>query len=422
MPRTRSETLDHTSSADFTYIDQNGNSLLPYSGSQTVNMPRNMTDEVTPGYFSAMRRGQILPVNPMSSYKTDTLVSEFGEASWDHYYKGTYVGNFTYTGEIATMCWNYANSYDFPPWVGSLPNWPDKATLVTESLANARSRGFDVLTFLVEFNKTVDLIARFRQRVLRRANRIAATIGGNNSNPLQAFADNWLEHRYGWRILGYDIEGINEAIEALKQLHSPYVRGYAEESSEAARVIQNVTTPSTLLRWPTRTGGNMYAHGYAVGSLSQTLTYRRRAGTLLEAVVSDIFEIDPLVTTWEVIPFSFIIDWFTNIGDLAQAYSPFATENLLDAWSTDREILTTTAAYTPREMTSSSKHKYYLVEGDQPFSTVREELYYSRTAESPSASLSFNVNLDAFKLLDLASIFLAGWTGILRRIIRTNRI
>lgn len=50
---------------------------------------------------------------------------------------------------------------------------------------------------------------------------------------------------------------------------------------------------------------------------------------------------NPLAIAWELVPFSFVIDWFTGVGNVLNARSDFYGTSLLDAWWT--EYLKTTS-------------------------------------------------------------------------------
>lgn len=417
--RVRSDSQIYAQPGSFKWWNSSGVPSNHYSGFQNITLPKSMSDEVSPGYFAKKRRGEVLPVNPMSLTKKEITSLSNSVATWDYVYSGTTIGRYQFSGDLAMICWYQASNYDFPPWSGSIPSWPDGNALLTEALANARSRGFDVLTFAAEFRKTIDLISRFRTRTLNRAQ----TVARRTADALDfesAFAETWLEARYGWRILAYDIAQINETLDKLKSLRSPYVRGYASDTNTAERTIQSVTSPAPIIKYPVRSQ-LAYVAGYATGSLTQEYERTTRAGTLLEAVVSDLLEIDPLVTAWEVIPFSFIVDWFTNIGDLATAYSPFATENLLDAWITNRETIRTTGVYTTSSGSQGSSN-FNLTSGSNTYTRVHEDVSYERIKATPSANLSFQLNLDAAKLTDLYAVFLGRLGRVLGQIRKSNRI
>jgi len=380
-----------------------------------------MTDEVSPGYFAAKRRGQFLPVNPMVQTKGDSFYDP-GVVQFEIYYNGVLKYTHTWTGAPAATCyfWHYSSNYN-PSYGGSYPSWPDSNVVLTEALANARTRGFDVLTFLAEFRKTLTLIKGFRDRTLKRAEKVADSLG-KVSDPASAFAETWLESRYGWRILLFDIAAINEAIDKLNTLSTPFIRGYSEDEAVANHTVQTYSPAAQYFRryspysqaalWET-----------ATFVVTQSATRNVRAGVLLEAVIQDILDIDPLVTGWEIIPFSFILDWFINIGSVIEAYSPFAQENLLGAWTKETEVVQTLISAVPTTSGNPTSGWYYkLITGAGTYQCGINNTTVNRQPATPSASLSFNLKLDELKIIDLVSIFLGRYAKILGGIRKSNRI
>lgn len=384
----------------------------------------SMTDEVSPGYYASRRSGGFLPINDMTQSKSEITQMSTGVAKFDMKYNGVTSYYADYSGPLAL----HGHVHHFgatwsPVYSGAPPSWPSTSPVLTESLANARSRGWDVLTFMVEFRKTVELIRRFGDRTLRRAERIADTISSNAVDPLAEFSATWLEGRYGWRILAYDLEAINEAVHALNEARPPFLRGYATESNVASQVISNYTTAANYLKKYTPNYQNTVLYAPASFTIEQSLEREVRAGVVLELVLDSIFEIDPLVTAWEVIPFSFIIDWFVNVGETITAFSPFASENLLGGWIKETETLTSTTTFQPATSgnPSSGWHKV-LLSGAGPYIFETRSLDVTRTKQLPSANLSFRLNLDELKIVDLASIFMARYGKILGGILKSNRV
>lgn len=405
-----------------------GSPYLSQGSPASHTLLETMNDLVSPGYFASQRRGQFLPINPMDQKKTIIEVATSGQVKYDVKYNGTLSTITTLDGHLAVHGHVHHFGAAFPPsYTGSNPSWPDTSVLVTEALANARTRGFDILTFLVEFRKTVELIARFRTRVLKRAEDIADAISNGDfdsiAEALAEFSAVWLEGRYGWRILAYDMEAITEAVYKLNQAKPPFIRGYASEEALESSSILNYSSPSTYLRRYTPYYSNAAVHMPATFVIEQSKVREVRAGVVLEALLDDVLSINPLLTAWEVVPFSFILDWFVNIGDTIAAFSPSVQENLLGAWSKQTEKIVTTTTLSPVTMGNPSSGWYYELQGStEPFLFEIQEIESERMTESPSASLSWRLNLDELKLVDLASIFLARWGKILGGIVKSTRI
>jgi hypothetical protein len=185
-------------------------------------------------------------------------------------------------------------------------------------------------TFLGELRETIGMIRRpasnlFRNidKYLRSAHRAARGI----KNPdwrrriiVDAASDLWLTAQLGWKPLLHDIEDIAIAIARMvhEERHT-VCRGFAEDE------------------WKTSSTSYGSRSNYFETRLYdvevQTFQVIYRGG--LRATVAD-FASEPLnrirelsgftvenfiPTVWELIPFSFVIDYFVNIGDLLSAAS-----------------------------------------------------------------------------------------------------
>lgn len=420
--RNRSRTLYATPLVHQKVVTAAGSTVFNSGSPHSLSMSETMIDELTPSYFANAKRGKFLQVNPMSHSKT-TFVADSGAVEMLTKYNGVDVWTMTWSGNLAFEAHRYVFGATMtPPYYGFNPSYPSSGPLVTEALANARSRGWDVLTWLAEFGKTMELIRNFRTRVLKRAESVAKGIERQNdlrvANDL--FASNWLEARYGWRQIAFDLEAITEAIYKLNRTKPPFIRGYAQDENVGtpytgtypASSYMRYVTPSTLA----------YDYGRCRLDINQTRTRRTRAGVILEALIDDLVEINPFVTAWEVIPFSFIVDWFVNIGDVIAAYSPSVTENLLGAWSSQEQITETTCVLTPATVGNPTSGFYYSPSSTTPYTCVTTNITKTRVSESPSASLALRFNLDDVKIVDLASIFLVSIGRIVGGLLKSNRI
>lgn len=418
--RSRLVPEDISSTAVYTWPD--GSPYFTQGSATTVNRLETMTDYVSPGYFAKRRKGEFLPVNDMEQHKSGVSLAQVGTAKVEHWNSGVHYVDGVYTAPFGM--WGHVHAFGAtwsPAFLGSAPSLPGVSPVLTEALANARSKGFDVLTFLVELKKTLRLVAQFRDRTLKRAEKIADTISSNAVDPLAEFSATWLEGRYGWRILAYDLEGITEAFYKLNSTAPEFIRGYATETNTATHTISSYVSPFMIGR-QTPSYGNLSFRPYGSFVIEQTMEKETRAGVVLEALLDDLVEIDPLVTAWEVIPFSFIVDWFINVNEVLLAYSPFASENLLGAWTKTSERTTTSTSFQllTGGNAGSWERKVTSGGGTYLFETISYDA--DRLSASPSANLSWKVNLDGFKITDLASIFLSRWGGILGKILKSNRV
>lgn len=370
-----------------------------------------MSDFVTPKYWHKLRTGEMLPVNNMTQLKTGVeLATPATSMGWHHYNPNYSWSGYIWQGHQALyklhqLFWNDdVNGWDYPP----MPECSErnegmrtKQSLIQEALASVNTRSWDLGTFGAEFNKTLDLIIGFRKRFVKRARRIRKRYPKAS---VREFADEWMEHRYGWRILKYDVEDIFGAFKRLRDGTGEWARyttfngggvtlTESDYSNSAANLATGCTGEIASLSGP-------FAH---VRNVKHRCTFEQRAGVGVELFLRDIAFIDPLVTVYEIIPYSFVADWFWNLGDAIAAFSPFAGTKVLWGWYSVRRRSVYELTITP-----ASGNIYLLDDGCQP---SRADLYsetYHRTKEEPTFDFSFELNFDINKMRDLLSMISNG--------------
>jgi hypothetical protein len=382
-----------------------------------------MTDEVTPGYFKSRRTNSHLPVNAMTRSGRKSFSS--GECSW------TFKNTYTPTGVVqhesacsgqlsnvlgancAPALPTYSNTKS---WQGdpALPAVPDDSNILIEALANANSNSWDLGTFLAEFNKTVSMINRFKGNVLNRADNIVSQMAKRKKNTyrtanaaLTAFSESWLEYRYGWRTLAFDLQDIHESLQRLASLKSKPKRGSSYTENQDT---YSISMPDRGLYNNPGTIPSMGATLCAFeATYSQIRTKAAHGSVMLEAVANEFAFIDPLTTAWEIVPFSFIVDWFVNIGDLIKAFSPFLSGNVLHGSLAHWDRIVETSTYSPSEYILNNYYptiydNVHQITGEPVSRTVITETY-DRSASSPSFSLHLKFNVDIKKVVDLSTLF-----------------
>jgi len=194
---------------------------------------------------------------------------------------------------------------------------------LTEQLSGS---DFNMSVFLGELPQTINLLAdtaiRIRKSVtqLRRGDLKGASrflFEGTGRKPKlthdwrkdagrsvsKGIAQNWLELQYGWLPLLKDAEGAAQSIAHV--LHYPFVKRYRATARHEDRLPN-----------PTHVFGDT---GWVDGS-SMVFKVRKRAivayiqedpNTNLLAALGVL---DPELVAWELVPFSFVADWFIPIG------------------------------------------------------------------------------------------------------------
>lgn len=375
-------------------------------GHIVTNGSKSMTDRKTPGYFRAKREGGLIPTSPMSATDRTVVASPHGGQ----------LAVRSGASDFQIECVGQMRGTSSLPAPPTLPEigWEPA---MQQALARAQMDAWDALTWLAELRSTLATLTGFRERADRLYDRLAQSV--NARSRARAGIDRaviasevWLELRYAWRPMLYDMQDIMEAIQRLQAgITDPLHRAYGtvdEEKSQTDTIINgNFQTPGS--------GGVV---GFAMFTVSQIrkVTVRRshHASVGVQVTTRDITAMDPLVTAWELVPFSFILDWFVTIGDMLAAFSPFATGQLRFATlSSELEIVT---EHSHRIIPSPSAT--YLSGQTAPFTTLTTQAYKARRDESPTPTLAVDVNLDAYKILDLVALWFGFNQKHLRRILR----
>lgn len=189
------------------------------------------------------------------------------------------------------------------------------------------SSDFKGLTFLAEFREAVHMLKhpalalrlRFDSyiRAVKKRREIALRSPGNlkkKNQTRKAIAETWLEYSFGWKPL---LNDITEGVDAINRLSTkrefhPF-KALAEERFKTSQYVGYVKHIDPF-RIHYAILGDHHNSVSIVGSAIDTLS-GTTAGEL--GLLPEEF----LPTAWELAPWSFVIDYFTNIGSVLDAYA-----------------------------------------------------------------------------------------------------
>jgi hypothetical protein len=231
------------------------------------------------------RRRKLLPANPYVTEK-----QEFTENSMTGYVEGANGHVWTYLPDSGLE-----SVYTTPVTPVFLSDLRDRHNLdVDKALQGAVSalatRYFDLGTFLAEFKSVVSL---FKGLV----NRFLNLLRGMNFDNL---ANAWLEFRYAWRPLYYDMVNFTKALTDVK---NPPYHIFKERKGDSSVLTEESSVRVGSVNVTTR--------------IVSSLSVRGTAETLIEPTR---FRVAPLTTAWEVVTFSFIVDWFLSVGNALASF------------------------------------------------------------------------------------------------------
>jgi hypothetical protein len=172
--------------------------------------------------------------------------------------------------------------------------------LIVAAMANITPQ-LDLLTSMAEAHKTFKMVKDVREDARKLI--VNAMRGGKHT--VKAAADAWMAWRYGWQILGMDCANIYKFMK--NPVGSLVLRGQSGGSNRT-----DLTTIDEV--WPS----NYYGR-HITGDITTDVSYRARVNALWSAKTLNVLA-NPLVTAWELVPFSFVVDWFVNLGDVLSAW------------------------------------------------------------------------------------------------------
>nr|UJQ85047.1 MAG: hypothetical protein 1 [Leviviridae sp.] len=211
-----------------------------------------------------------------------------------------------------------------------LPAFPASVAQRAKDIANMRCISkyqkeistFSGATFLGELRKTVHMIrhpasslGEYTRSYLTRMSKLRRTMPRKNFS--KVLSETWLEYSFGVAPLVNDIFNIAEA--SIRRFEPCIIRLSASGF--------DATATST---WTAHSGGvTSFVIGYPKSTIhickhTTTIGVNReltQGTTALERIVEyGNFNLSDIVpTAWELLPFSFLIDYFSNIGDILSA-------------------------------------------------------------------------------------------------------
>jgi hypothetical protein len=150
-------------------------------------------------------------------------------------------------------------------------------------------------------------------------------------------------------------------------------------------------------------------HAFLNAEVQQTritrgdISYRGFAYTKIKP---ESFGIDPVQTFWELVPFSFVVDWFVDVGSKLQLASYLSTSipgTLVSGCgvkvtATRDSVLTTTVG----DRLLQGAHWYQV--DNLTANASATAILVTRQALSPSLIPNVNVNLDFLKVVDMTAL------------------
>jgi hypothetical protein len=268
----------------------------------------------TPNYKSVAKR--LLPIN---KYQDSDIVQKTQVFSLLTINLATGVTSIGYAGfSSQSQVWNQFYSDSGP----ALQGVPSDSALQNETKIAALLKLADAKVNLpvavAEARKTADLVLENANRLFRayrafrrRRYREAADVLGITSS--KGLSGNWLQYKYGWMPILMDTKNAAEFL-AQKHLGSPtYITASVRREYKYS------------YRSTTKNGGGWFGSGKCtyVRNYDVTKECRVKIQTRVDSPSAhqahQLGLTNPALVAWELVPYSFVFDWFVGVGDYLQA-------------------------------------------------------------------------------------------------------
>jgi len=383
---------------ELSVLEYNSANPKPYQRSiganSAVQRTRSRTWSNTSGFKTKRRNREEFPNNPYE----DSIFEREMKASWHSHTNW-------YSGKAGQMLTEYDYAGGISPPVVTLP-LPVHTQLYNKALSKipARINGaqFSSPIFLAEFAKTSKMITSF-------AKEIAIAIPKTSQEKRawkrrKEWQNAWLEYRYGWRLLLKDIYDAMCALHDLR-IKRPVLRVAAESTQQTTEVI--VTTASAVTD-SIRANSLFWADCKTTRVTTSTtrLSVRFRETSPVLGSLQQFGITNPLSVAWELVPYSFVVDWLLPVGDYLRSF---------DTW-VGKEFVSGCVGYVHEVQNHSVPTSFYCSQPSQwwwvtsqvqPGFMKSKRRQYKRIplASFPSATLPrIEVNLNAARTADAIAL------------------
>jgi len=299
---------------------------------QYMTYQRTQSGTVTPNYASAKKAGA-LPINDYSMTLTNIKDGGRIEQTWFTTNPNEY--SVQYGPYSAALGGDYG-VLDLSAAANTTVDSKAIRKLIEKAGQDVNNVGED----LFQWGQTVSMISDATRRIAsaarnsRRGNFSGAAKDlwrsgppkykpGHEPKAGRSTADNWLAFQYGWKPLLKDIQGVMESYANFKKADKTIqtIRSSAtmELSTSDDLIMNTAGSPHIgktfkLIQWNTRYG------------------LRFKVDNHLNAFYKQLGFTNPLSLEWELLPYSFVIDWFLPIGPWLESMTAWKGLTFISGW------------------------------------------------------------------------------------------
>lgn len=387
---------------DFDYCTSNSvvtSDVYPFNMSQTMN------DVVTPDFHKRIKRGEIIN-NPCDS---TVVIRRDAVAQYDQHIESYYetdcpndepqkFGWRTYGSVSAEAQCSVGGEVVRPP-APTIAHAPLKDLAVSQAHASVTQKEAMILATAGEAGETIrSAISMFirLKKILRAVKRFDAQYLRKQIT-MKELSDRYMEARYAIRPLVYDVQQISNAYNSQKRdKHRQTFRGKEVRTETLVMDDINIVNASQTTKKT------------IAGSATRTVEVRAGVLTNLEYSKLAVWGFDQILeSAWELVPFSFVVDWFLNVGDVLASWTPNVGVEKLASWVSVKDTLTQTTWIGGTEAMPTTEYPMDIAGTFSITGAVCSLTTISKYREpNPYRAVwpRVDVNLDPLKILDLGII------------------
>jgi len=246
----------------------------------------------------------------------------------------------------------------------------DRAKTIVNTLRNLRKGRFKRAYNILFLGKS-DRKTQHRLAALRRTKDNAASL--------------WLEWTYGWSPLMGDIHTAINDYQKAKREYYIRARGVAVDRS-----TQTIQTASSFGGgdFSPRVAYNISIQREALVKYTSVYSLSTRSSSKLLA--SGLVQ-NPLSVAWELVPFSFVADWFINVGDVL--YDLSAAVGLQHMYTVKSTLLKTNMSSVAADVPFYHRqYSSFTAQGDASVKTFENRVEFTRTTSSTRPRVVLGLN------------------------------
>jgi len=259
-------------------------------------------------------------------------------------------------------------------------NSNDDLALIGRLREKVAGSDFNMGVFLGESRQGLDMIAGSATRIfnaykkVKRGDIYGAARSLQAKKPTHIYKDvasNWLELQYGWLPLLQDVKAAAEFL--AKNLEYPMIKRYKVRMVKRIPLTRTTSEITVTESWA-------YTQGQIIANVSEA------------SVPALLGLFDPASVAWELLPYSFVADWFLPIGDYLSARA--LASSLTAEYVTTKTRRVNFGFHAPVLINSNPNVRRDVIDEDHGFQS------YHQVDMTRTVSTTLVIPLPSFKTLD----------------------